>query len=117
LYVVSPQFNPQPPLTKNIAEGQDLSIPCNAIGPPTPNITWVQIVVNNRVIKSTGTGSATLSIPNIKRDQNGTYECQAKNNPHENQPVIAQTVVTVYCEYEVGTEVGTEVGKSIQSLF
>jgi hypothetical protein len=97
--LVSPQFSPQPPPIKYITEGQDLSIPCTAIGPPTPNITWVQIVGNNRVIKSTGKGSATLSIQNIKREQYGTYECQAKNNPHENQPVTAQTVVTVYCKY------------------
>ncbi|XP_031569708.1 hemicentin-1-like isoform X2 [Actinia tenebrosa] len=90
---VTPQFQPQPPLTQNIAEGQDLSVPCTAVGPPIPNITWVQIV--GHVTKITGTGSATLRIPNIRRDQNGTYECQASNNPNEN-PVTAQTVVSVY---------------------
>ncbi|XP_031556797.1 protein amalgam-like, partial [Actinia tenebrosa] len=43
---------------------------------------------------STGTGSATLRIPNIRRDQNGTYECQAGNNPNE-RPVTLQAMVAV----------------------
>jgi hypothetical protein len=96
LFILSdpPQFSPQLPLKNSIAEGHDLSITCTAIGTPTPNITWVH---NNRDIKSTITGSATLRIPNIRRDQNGTYECQAKNNPNENS-ITAQTVVTVYCK-------------------
>jgi dTDP-4-dehydrorhamnose reductase len=44
-----------------------------------------------------GKGSATLNI-NIKRNQNGTYRCEAINNQY-GSPVTAQTVVEVMCKF------------------
>ena len=109
---VPPKFSPQPPSAKNIAEGEELSVACTATGMPTPNITWVWVL--GQLTMRTGTGSATLRIRNIRRDQNGTYECQARNNHYEKQ-VIAQTVVTVYCKYMAAHE--TIIALSSTKLF
>ena len=78
-------------------EGQNLKINCTAIGPPTPNITWVNVTDGSVVSKSQGTGSAVLNIDDIQRYQAGVYECQAKNNPNEDA-ATTRTTVTVYCE-------------------
>ncbi|KAK3744495.1 hypothetical protein QZH41_013160, partial [Actinostola sp. cb2023] len=90
-----PTFTVRPNASTTINEHSDLRISCSAVGPPTPKVTWVQVQGVTKVPITQRVGSATLSIPNIKRDQNGTYECQAVNNPNQN-PVTAQTKVIVY---------------------
>ena len=95
IFIALPRFYPRAAQRIIIVEDQDLIVNCTAIGPPTPNITWVWLVDNK--MKSTGMGNATLNIPNIRRYQNGIYECQATNNPNE-KPVTAQTVAIIYCK-------------------
>jgi hypothetical protein len=75
----------------------DLEINCSANSIPLPNITWFHLQHDTKVNKSHGIGKATLSLPNVKRDQNGTYECQASNNLSEK--ATASTVVIVMCKY------------------
>jgi hypothetical protein len=96
---VPPAFFPSHPnKTYQINEEQDLQITCSAIGPPTPNVTWVRITNGHVATKSQGSGSAVLNINNIKRHESGTYECQARNNPNEGS-TSTQTNVIVNCEY------------------
>ncbi|XP_031550474.1 limbic system-associated membrane protein-like [Actinia tenebrosa] len=86
--------------TYHIIEGQYLKINCTAIGPPTPNITWVYITDGSVDIMRQGSGSAVLHIDNIKRYHAGVYECQAKNIPNED-PTTTRTSVTVYYPPEI----------------
>ncbi|XP_031560198.1 hemolin-like, partial [Actinia tenebrosa] len=90
-----PQFTRQFQANNILREGEDLRINCSAIGNPTPNITWVLLKDQAKEIKSQGVGFADLVIQNITRHQNGTYQCQATNNPNE-YPVETQTQVTVW---------------------
>ncbi|KXJ11358.1 Limbic system-associated membrane protein [Exaiptasia diaphana] len=89
-----PHFNRRPSSFVNIQEGRNLQISCSAVGPPTPNVSWVQVQGDSKATIVEGVGSVTLMIPNIKRDQNGTYECQAVNNPNQS-PVTTQTTVNI----------------------
>jgi hypothetical protein len=82
---------------KVITEGSNLSVQCSATGNPLPNVTWVQIEGDTRVIKSTGLGNGTLRIVNITRRQSGTYEGQATNNPIE-IPNTKRTEISVSCK-------------------
>ena len=102
--VVTPTFTTPPPPTKTINEGQDLTLDCAASGPPTPNITWVQILANgSTVVKKEGKGSSALIIPKIQRpggsSANFIYECKATNNRNQDA-VTKRTEVTVHCEYK-----------------
>ncbi|XP_031555119.1 neurotrimin-like [Actinia tenebrosa] len=96
LFITSrPQFTSQFQANNIVVEGADLHINCSAIGNPTPNITWVLLKNQAKEIKSQGVGFADLVIQNITRHQNGTYQCQATNNPND-YPVKTKTQVTVW---------------------
>jgi hypothetical protein len=97
-FKVLPQFQLHQLPNIYIPEGKELSIDCSAIGHPSPNITWLQVQGVTKVIRNKGRGSASLSIPDIKRNQSGTYECQATNNPNE-RPAIEKTTVIVMCKH------------------
>ncbi|XP_022101351.1 opioid-binding protein/cell adhesion molecule-like isoform X2 [Acanthaster planci] len=62
-------------------ESDDVMLTCQAVGSPEPRITW-RFMVNTsfNIVLST---SATLSIPNIKREQAGVYTCTAENGYRE----------------------------------
>ncbi|XP_031555117.1 protein CEPU-1-like [Actinia tenebrosa] len=90
-----PQFTSQFQANNIVLEGGDLRISCSAIGNPTPNINWVLLKNQAKEIKSQGVGFADLVIQNITRHQNGTYQCQATNNPND-YPVKTKTQVTVW---------------------
>ncbi|XP_031551825.1 Down syndrome cell adhesion molecule-like, partial [Actinia tenebrosa] len=79
-----PRFTTPVNISTPINEGSSLCIRCSAAADPMPNITWVRIIKNPKII-SKGVGEAFLRFINITRHQRGTYECQATNNPNENQ--------------------------------
>ncbi|XP_031555093.1 protein turtle homolog B-like [Actinia tenebrosa] len=97
IVTVPPIFSPSLQKYHYIQEGASISIHCSAIGPPTPNVTWFHVVNDTMVAKSSGVGSALLTIPEIIRDHSGMYECQAINNPNE-RPSATKTNIVVKCE-------------------
>jgi hypothetical protein len=79
---------------KIIQEGSKLNIPCSASGSPMPNVTWVKVLGNTKVVMGEGLANATLKIKDINRNQSGMYECQATNIPNE-VPVTTKIEVIV----------------------
>ena len=63
-----------------VCEGSLVTLSCNALGTPTPTITWTKVEDN-------GTDSVPLLtvvdgkyvLSNIQRSANGTYRCTADN--------------------------------------
>lgn len=92
-----PKFKSPSPQSVNITEGQDPLLECSAAGPPTPNVTWVEFKDGKKITISQGYGTVTLSLPNIKREQSGKYECHAINNPNQ-RPAAIQTNLQVMCK-------------------
>ncbi|XP_028516697.1 hemicentin-2 isoform X2 [Exaiptasia diaphana] len=89
----TPRFTSKPSPKVIFIESSFFSLTCAAVGTPTPNVTWIQVITGVTISK--GQGTAVLLLPNINRSQSGEYECQAVNNPNE-APVIAKTMITVY---------------------
>lgn len=83
---------------RSVLENTNVNLNCSAVGPPTPNVTWIN---SADVVLEQGIQSALLIITNITQGQNGTiYKCIATNNPNE-LPVQKVIVVTVKCMYKV----------------
>jgi hypothetical protein len=80
----APEFvGDEPTDTMFVAEGNDASLRVTVRGNPQPNITWYKdsvIVRDTRRIdvRSRG-GSSHVSIYNAKREDGGTYMCEATN--------------------------------------
>ncbi|XP_028516687.1 receptor-type tyrosine-protein phosphatase F [Exaiptasia diaphana] len=90
----TPSFTKKPNATTSTIEHSDLNISCTAVGLPTPVVTWVQIKQSSTLFIIKGIGGAVLHFADIKRNQSGTYECHASNNPNESL-VRARTMVIV----------------------
>ena len=92
-----------PPRIANVSndqeacEGSLVTLSCNALGKPTPNISWTKVEDN-------GTDSAPLLpavdgkyvMSNIHRSANGTYRCTADNGV--GAPVNRTVRVKVECK-------------------
>ena len=63
----------QPMQNKNITEGENLTLLCNASGIPRPMVSWIK--VGGNVI----TNGNELVFINISRTQSGEYRCEASN--------------------------------------
>ena len=92
-----PVFTNFPPKQVQQPEGSDLKLLCSARSTPSPTVTWLRVIGKQKLIKSEGTGDAELIIRNIRREEEGTYECQASNNLNQ-EPIINQTVIIVTCK-------------------
>ncbi|XP_020914384.2 neuroglian, partial [Exaiptasia diaphana] len=93
-------------------EGQDLSIKCTSHGKPTPFVKWVRLTAGNKaILYSQGDGSAILSIRNVRREVNGTYECQASNNPD----IIVKNQTDVLVQYRPSIDSSTSSPISVSS--
>uniref|UniRef100_A0A1I7VN34 Immunoglobulin I-set domain-containing protein n=1 Tax=Loa loa TaxID=7209 RepID=A0A1I7VN34_LOALO len=80
-----------PPLFTNeigeleIQEGEKAELKCIVVGKPTPEVTWmrngVEVHIDNTHFfkKDDETGEQTLIIPNMKKEDFGTYACVATN--------------------------------------
>ncbi|XP_020912639.1 neogenin isoform X1 [Exaiptasia diaphana] len=89
-----PSFIKKPNATTITIEHMDLNMNCSAVGQPTPNVTWLHVQQFSKVPIIRGIGTAVLSLTNIQRNQSGTYECHASNNPNE-KLVRARTLLIV----------------------
>ena len=65
-------------------EGNNATVSCNAIGNPSPSITWTK---NGSIISTAGDPRSTfgadnksLTITNVSRADSGQYQCVASNN-------------------------------------
>jgi len=94
---VKPEITTNPENSITVREGSSAEIECTIIlGTPTPEIRWIK--------KDSGeefTGH-TLKIENMKREQTGTYICQADNG-FRPEPVKKEVVLQV--EYAPNIEV------------
>ncbi|KXJ07546.1 Immunoglobulin superfamily member 10 [Exaiptasia diaphana] len=96
LFLETPLLKEKPTATTVVSEHSDLKITCTAVGYPTPNVTWVQILQSIKITLIKGKGTAVLHFADIKRNQSGAkYECHATNNPNE-KVVRSRTLVIVY---------------------
>jgi uncharacterized protein YodC (DUF2158 family) len=91
-----------PSKQKYIIEGMNLRLTCSANTLNSSNImyTWFHVIGVTKVIRSHGVDGPKLLIANIKRDQNGMYECQASDNQN-NISGITNVIITVMRKYQV----------------
>lgn len=82
-----------------VAEGENITLQCKAIGTPTPVITWKQNwesvrTTNPRLISSSNNGIGLLTIKNVQHTDSAKYICQARNNldtitsPYDSELII-----------------------------
>ncbi|XP_061092038.1 vascular endothelial growth factor receptor kdr-like [Conger conger] len=84
---------PQNLTNQDVNSGSTLILNCSAQGVPSPNITWYKI--GRPVLQGPGITLAEdgfLTIERVKKDDEGLYECLARNTIGE---VKTQAVVTV----------------------
>ena len=72
-------------------EDSTVNITCKANGNPMPEILWKE-KGTGRLISTNG----VLSLPNISKDQAGSYICQASNIIGTSQAI--ETVIDIKCE-------------------
>ncbi|KAI1289798.1 Hemicentin-2 [Halotydeus destructor] len=68
------------------AVGQDISIECNAVGSPSPVMTWFKLIQSSKRKLNTG---RFLRLSGITTEAAGSYECEADNGVDE---VLRKTV-------------------------
>lgn len=58
-----------------------MTLSCNAIGNPTPTISWTRngSLVNTSAMISFSDDNKTLTITNVTRTDSGQYRCVARN--------------------------------------
>ena len=72
------------PLNATEAEGYNVTLTCNAIGNPEPNVSWtvkgrhMGISYNPRI--SFSQDKKKMIITNLRRTDSGEYRCKAINN-------------------------------------
>lgn len=80
--------------SKNVKEGQSVTLTCSAKGSPPPNLSWFK----EEELQSS---KAEWNIPSINDSQSGEYYCKAENRygKIKSNPVV----INVTCEYYVFT--------------
>ena len=73
LYLFAVPSAIQPIQNKNITEGENLTLLCNASGNPLPMVSWIK--VGGNLI----TNKTELVFTNINRSDTGEYKCEASN--------------------------------------
>ena len=68
---------------------------CNAIGKPTPTVTWLKEGTSK--VHSTGEGSAALSFSSVNRSDAGQYRCKANNTAGTDE--TGALSLDVHCKY------------------
>ena len=76
----------------DISQGDTVTVSCSAQGNPAPELVWYRDGSGEIVSRQN-----TLTISNIRRDQAGTYVCQANNSVGQSEPKKIQ--LHVKCEY------------------
>ena len=73
-----------PPATATLSEGETLVIECEAIGVPTPiivwRLNWGHVGEPPRVTTKSEDGQGSITIRNVKKEDEGAYTCEALNN-------------------------------------
>ena len=82
--------------------GESVSIKCEVKGGrPRPNVTWLKnymIVDENFELSSETTSTNILTIPSIKRiDQGSIFTCEAKNN-NSTLPLTTSVIMDMTCK-------------------
>lgn len=77
-------------------EGDALNLTCSVESFPAPVILWTKFDPNVTLPSRTDTGSATLFIPEVTKEQSGRYICTVK---HLNTNFSVYADVTVTCKY------------------
>ena len=76
----------------DISQGDSVSITCNTNGNPAPDVVWYRDGSGEIVSRQ-----ETMTISDIRRDQAGTYVCQANNSVGQSDPKKIE--LQVKCEY------------------
>ncbi|XP_052744510.1 hemicentin-1 [Bicyclus anynana] len=77
---VTPHIEPPLEVFEEIQYGANVSIECNAVGFPIPNITWMfgdEVLINSTNLRFNDSGN--LSIVNVSVKNEGPYICAAEN--------------------------------------
>ncbi|KAM6982618.1 LOW QUALITY PROTEIN: basement membrane-specific heparan sulfate proteoglycan core protein [Tautogolabrus adspersus] len=78
-----PSVTSPPEESVQAARGATVTFTCQAVGVPTPIITWRlnwgHIPVSNRISMSSENGRGTLTIRDVKEADQGAYTCEAIN--------------------------------------
>ena len=78
----TPQFQTSPPSKSVVLEGDQVTIPCQAIGTPEPVISWYAVGDTSPLqngSKYTIYANGSLLIRNVLKDDAKTYKCTAEN--------------------------------------
>ena len=97
-----PEFTSHPE-NLTVEEGKNVTLSCNAIGNPVPNISWT---INGSAVNTTANPTLSLSsnnkqltITNVRRNDSGNqYRCVANNMVIESVTSNAATL-NIQCKY------------------
>ena len=87
------------PVKDTVLEGTDVQINCTADGFPKPIVKWSNKYVKNPSTDELGNatlGNNPLSLKNVANQDEGIYECSAKNR---GDPVLKNVTLTVHGRY------------------
>ena len=59
-----------------VVEGSHVTLPCTAEGNPTPHVVWI---APNGTVLQNRTTDTNLTLPNVSRQNSGTYRCNITN--------------------------------------
>lgn len=79
IVVGMPVFTIRPPSQLDVKHGQNVTVPCKAIGEPKPKVTWLKengVLPSGRSEVST---DGTLNVSQVKHEDSGTYTCVASS--------------------------------------
>ena len=91
IFAVAPQISITTLPSKYI-EGSAVSITCTASGIPDPDVKWFR----NKIMKSEGTKTASLTFNNVSRTDEGRYKCQANNSVGDTENYVE---LVVHCKF------------------
>lgn len=75
LLLVPPTITNRSNAIRDVEEGDNVKLLCEASGDPTPSIEWW----NNGVLLQSRNTTTELHLQNIERREGGSYVCTAKN--------------------------------------
>ena len=95
-----PQFQTSPPSKSVVLEGDQVTIPCQAIGTPEPEIKWYPGVETSPLQNGseyTIYANGSLLIRNVLKDDAKTYKCTAGNLKGT---IAKETQVELACKWQ-----------------
>ena len=94
------------PIAQTRAEGDNVTLSCNATGNPEPTISWTRngfpVNASNDSSISFSEDNKLLTITNVNRTDSGEYRCVANNSIGNDTSNVA--TLNIQCKYSIFLE-------------